>query len=657
MSLEEDLTTGKCLQFTDQRTGAQRIARGIERIWEAKTEKTVFYVEYFLTPEGQNDLAKLTGLKPEQLRFQDTEQIKTYLYRLDLTSLDAKKVEKLSKNSSNSNRAEIIDTFFLVFDSNFFLTEYGKNELKKSLQVEELELNSRSDVTEFISSLPKSQLEKLKALAKLSRNGENPEEDKFSSVQLEDEIDFSKLKEPTTVSVTHNPQVIVEQLTQYRVLKDYHRQLRRKLHGRTDPLSLAKLAVLEVHQRRLNELLAEMYGEARGLLKQDKYSGGFLRARIVEQLRGIGAGSKPLSQRTNPELQLDTRTFARIDRFLYGIGGKLVFDKPISQDSEVYKTTYDYHVLDANTVELANRSQSKTSKNNYRFQSVDPSLFNSTKVQAKIWRNWARVVLDKYGILSTDKSDNPTKIAADNKWRVLMKADKSHLRIDKKIKAIIVPEEKSFSIGSLSRGAVALQNHEISHVIQQENKEKVGLAITRRVGMDRSSMYAEAGAIACESQACEDFGLQRTVNPHYLRAIQAKLAGGNAVNCAEAYYKSMIDKDPSKKGKIGALLTAISTPRRLFRKARNYIEKEPYLTNSQPLDYIEQELLAENLREAGLSRFLLVGGVNLQMLAKLHKFGLVDLKSFNFPTELPSQILSTKIERLLLSQKANQLRR
>jgi len=163
---------------------------------------------------------------------------------------------------------------------------------------------------------------------------------------------------------------------------------------------------------------------------------------------------------------------------------------------------------------------------------------------------------------------------------------------------------------------------------------------------------AEAGAIAWETSAFKSlFGIDRPTNGNYLAAIKERLAGGNFADCFNAFFQNLRTSSPDEPPSELAH-TAFNRTMRIFRGSGAYgidalKSHEPHVFNSKTLVYIEQEILAQQLRGTIHEKYLMLAGINLQTLAELHEFGLFDPDSITAPHIKPHEIIMPRILELI----------
>jgi hypothetical protein len=92
---------------------------------------------------------------------------------------------------------------------------------------------------------------------------------------------------------------------------------------------------------------------------------------------------------------------------------------------------------------------------------------------------------------------------------------------------------------------------------------------------------------------------------------------------------------------------AVNRARRIFRDGGlEFAQSTSYVTNTQPLNYLEQELIYRSLDEED-RKFLFVGSVMIDNLKRLAGVGLVDLDKILVPKRKPIEILEPKVRELI----------
>lgn len=194
--------------------------------------------------------------------------------------------------------------------------------------------------------------------------------------------------------------------------------------------------------------------------------------------------------------------------------------------------------------------------------------------------------------------------------------------------------------------------HEVGHVIQHENKRAIGdLAIMKHIGIDRASEQFEAGGKWQEKVAREGLtGESKTTvaGTGYYNMLEVKSKGGSFGECVEAYFTSLRAAAPDMSIK-DAVDQAVNRAQRVYREGGyEYAKNTEIVTNSQPLFYLEQQLIYENLEEEHRD-LLLIGGITLRNLIGLQREGLVDLHKMTIPEKKAWELLHPHVKQLIQS--------
>lgn len=520
------------------------------------------------------------------------------------------------------------------FYQEYFLTEGGREDLENALGRDIPQFRSLNEVEEYFYGLDYTNIttEALKGLSGRSKQyGENAVVEQFANNNFES---LDGVENPTKLNIVHNPHVVAQKVQSLRRLKQYYKEQTDDLVGNTDSASQAKLTVLTLHRRRLNELLTEEYPNIVHFFEQYKSSPQEnlkeVHEMLADNIRGTGL--------FDDERQF--RTLGRLDKFRQGVGER--------------QYGGDYSPINPQLAELVKEAEEMLGRpqpvENFVFNDVDPKLFWEKKITATEFQHWVELSLKEYGILSADEQYDHDRIGrtSDNGWQVVIDDSVGNLSVDSKQGVIKVPTSFHRSIAGMNpAGAVPVLDHEITHVLQHENKERLGLSITEKVGLDRSSVNSEAGAMLIESETQRElFGQQVIIDMHYFRALERKLQGGNLVECMKAFFDSVRQESPDR-DKREVAKHAINRAARQFRDGGAFADRSPYPTNTQPLVYMEQELIARELVKQNSRDLLMIAGVNMEALAMLHSVGLFDREKIKIPSRKPSQIIMEEIQEKL----------
>lgn len=451
------------------------------------------------------------------------------------------------------------------------------------------------------------------------------EKNGFSSVDA--------IPNPTRLLVATNPDKLADKVEGLKRLKTYLKAYDATLTG-DDKVTKGTRVMVAIHRRRVNEMIANLYPEAFAFQKQAQASNTDKNKALSTRIEKAMSGIRAISGRRS------LKNFSRIDMFLNGAG-------------ELQKGNYNQVSGEILTLadEVTKRQEPKPT--NYRYKGFEEK-WKDAEFSAEEFRAMGEKVLDAWGILSsmphTEYDPERQGRAPDGKWQAVLNPKSTSLSVESKQNAMKFQPNKPRKMASVSpAGAVPGLIHETHHVWQHGEKERLGLTITERVGMDRSALIAEGGGIYVEGKAQRElFGQVSSPNTDYLRAAQARIKGGGYADCVKAFYESQMAKNPnSDKRKVAEL--AADRTLRLFRSGGQTAEASKYFTHSGggTLEYLEQELLAKELRGTPLEPIFYLTGVNLEMLAELHKIGLFDIKNVKFPPIPVEDIIKEEIEKKL----------
>ena len=198
---------------------------------------------------------------------------------------------------------------------------------------------------------------------------------------------------------------------------------------------------------------------------------------------------------------------------------------------------------------------------------------------------------------------------------------------------------------SLAETIAITIGHEIEgHALQHNNKKRIPLQLFKKVGGNRSVIFAEGGAMNNENKITEQaFGYSSLTDADYIRAMQKRMEGGSYPECVKAFYDCTIEpyKLQYEKGLISepdyknmcesTLKRAVNRTKRIFRGSTAGSEESSFITNSKNTVYLEQVQLFRALEAHGLEKYLYLTGANLDDLLFLMKAGLFDPNKIDEP--------------------------
>ncbi|MBL8159586.1 hypothetical protein JNJ66_03960 [Candidatus Saccharibacteria bacterium] len=528
-------------------------SRSLEAVYKASVlaGEQAFYLPYFRTPEGQNDLVRL-GLGPDA----DDEQIIAAVSDLDAVKAAMKPTERkqIANRSVRWRRAELADR--LLDD-------------------------------------PEADLEKT---------------------------------DGRIVNVNYDPDKILAKLGDLQSFRSYYRTLYRQTKELPESgLKEAKLTLINVHMGRINAMLADLYPSAYNLARQLDRSETTEQTETWSDRLAEVAQTVVIVHKAVKEERLEKATYMR--RLDYIRNGASVSENgptPISQVLLEHVENLDTGsqelpepVIDARTLEQ-----------------LDTTEWTADQVA-----ELSTAVLEEWGLLSehtaswdeVDERDGP---AEDGKWQVVVHPKKDNLSVNGAKKVVMVPDSFKRTLSQVApAGALVVAAHELTHVLQNEYDDALAKELPlARIKGRRYVTMREAGGIYQEKTFQAMLGRDRPANPHYLRALQVKEAGGTIHQQVRAFFNSAVEAagvNPDeafdgvslKPEKVYSLMDqAADRVLRLHRGSGH---------ESQPLDYIEQDLIMQALEDLGEDQRAAViiagGSFALQDAAALHRVGLFDI--------------------------------
>ncbi|HEU5121880.1 MAG TPA: hypothetical protein VFT59_03460 [Candidatus Saccharimonadales bacterium] len=434
--------------------------------------------------------------------------------------------------------------------------------------------------------------------------------------------------EEVELTVSYNPDKLLNKFDDLQRYREFYRDVKHKLKENerySGRMGEAKDSIVDRYLRRVNGLVADLYPSIFALAEQ---------LQLGEETDQVAEWKERLAECAPVVAHLydsredslnDTKDHETFDRFARRLDH-------FRNGAELQSSGFT-----AVSQEIAGYAEkaSQSSERSLQLQPILPDslidTLDKTECNAKQLARLTSDVLREWGLLSQETAtweevDNRTGTAADDLYQVIITPKQKSLAVDTMKKIVLVPAsfKRTFTQASPA-GALLVCAHELAHVQQGVFDE----ALAKRMPLAKikgrqAAILREAGGKYQERQILERYlGRSYSPNAHYLRAFQEKLAGGNIVQVARAFYESYsaqnnIARD-SKKDQAARELAA-DRVLRLYRFGGH---------NSQPLNYIEQELIVERLSsmsEEERGAFLLAAGsFNIHDAAMLRKIGMLEL--------------------------------
>jgi hypothetical protein len=516
----------------------------------------------------------------------------------------------------------------------YFLTDEGRQALS-TITTKPLDYESPLACYSFLSGLNIKDVDS-KVLDKLQADSIKHEEAKQTEAFIEGNFKGDNLDSLQILTLYKHPKLIAEKAQAYRQLKTYLKLVKSDLiehaadNGSTDNHD-TKTLIVDLYKKKVNRLLVAIYIDAYRFLNQQQAAGNNENQAVVTEIEKVLPAFSSESKKP-----VRANFLQNLDRYRYGV-------------SELEDGQYTW--LSPEAKHLASKALEGAAEgqdiDRGEYSDIAPNLLSETEIDGQTFGKWLSLVLEEYGMLSEDMDWDSEREGppSDGKWQVIVNDKFKSLSVSDKQRIMMVPAT-SRSILS----AIILANHEITHVLQNHNKRAIShLSILESIGLDSVSEQTEAGGKWQEQIARETLTGKpdnRIAGTGYMRAIEVKEQGGSFGECVEVYYEELISNEPEM-DKEKASAQAVNRARRVFRAGgKEYAQDLPVITNTQPLSYLEQQLIYKNLSEEQ-RKLLFVGGVTIDNLIAISKVGLVDTNDIYIPDRMPMNILYPEVKQLI----------
>ncbi len=433
------------------------------------------------------------------------------------------------------------------------------------------------------------------------------------------EIGITGLETFQPFTIVLNPEDALAKLQKLRNFKQSLKKVTTEDEGEfvTDNYKSALSAVLEQYRLRVNELIVDQFGHV-----------------ACTKMLADKIGKENLSEEEANLLQ----QFSGLSEFVsvYSRFDKLVFGAAEDADEkgnyqQVGKKLEEYAV----EMERKYIENERTKKQKATEKGLDFNKITKKNISKDIFAKYAEVFLERYNQKSSQPAENfdPKRKgpAPDGKWQFVISDGYNSMEVVGKQKIIKAPTRD----GSVQDLISVMLGHEFTHFIQALNQSKIKLKLYDSVGGDRRLVLAEGAAMSAQKLISEEiFGFSVLPKPNYVKAMTAKLNGGTYLDCVKVYYECSLKiylettekKDEALlKEKAKELIgVSIRSCKRLFRTGEQLNAKSSILSKSKDTVYLEQIVVMDRLKEAGLEKYALVKGLNLDSLFVLLKNGFIE---------------------------------
>lgn len=437
--------------------------------------------------------------------------------------------------------------------------------------------------------------------------------EQFAEAFKNAEGNVEEISNPERITRVVSAGKLVEKLQGLRNFKERLKTIAKE-HNGEGSLDEAKRRVANLYQRYTNVLIASEYDFGRILASQAH--------RTEDEERAMSL----LSGRLSPEHA--SRTLERIDHFLVGTGLKIGEDGLLETVPEE---------LSKYVEERANEPTPE--------ETPDYQKYNSYKVGAQQAAILGQAVLEKY------------ELQEDKAWKVVVLERKGTLAVIKGKREIRIPKSyKRGLVDTLTVLAHEIEGHVLRHVNQEESLGD-GLKLTDELTTGRSGILSEAAAMRVEDDTKQEMvGMKREALTYYYLALLKKSNGGDFRECFKVFFEA------HSKRKYNLLLSEAVKNEKAFREIFDYTygrtlrifrrntpldDTSGFLPTSKQLEYIEQELVVDTLRNRGLSKLLYVAGADLYSLEDLRRLGMLNLEKVKEPEMVVAKKIWPRIKAAL----------
>lgn len=406
--------------------------------------------------------------------------------------------------------------------------------------------------------------------------------------------------DPVRISRLVDSEKLLEKITGLRALKRELKQVAGKDDSQ-EPLAEAKTILAHVYGRYLNVVIAEFcYPEGRVLASQPGLT--VQEKKTLDLIRGHQLSAQAKGDRFAGENA--SRTMERIDHFLRGTGVRMGEDGLLETIPESLQAYIE-----------------KRAQREIKAEPKEDDKYGEIKINAAQSIKLVQTALKAYGL---DQQGWAAQLTTGRIFSVTDKGNEGAV-----VKRISVPEKGGTLVGTLMVIA-----HEMGHVLRLVNREHSGgLRLLQERSTGRSNLFSEAGAMWVESMTKQRIlGSARLAGPYYGMMMLKKQEGGSFKDCfaenlrvyAQKQGKTVADLMKGERWEKEAR-SAYGEALRIFRSGTPLADNSKYIPTSEQLNYIEGEMIAQALFEAGLSKLLFLGGIDLYSLGDLKRLGVLDL--------------------------------
>jgi hypothetical protein len=515
----------------------------------------------------------------------------------------------------------------------YFATEEGQND------IESLGISGAADIREeLLGKLAAGNDIDKKVRRLASVHSEQWYKTQLAEQLTEDPGNDQAFEEPDSFTVNFDPDKLIDKFQALRDYKGFFSDVADLLGDEPATNSrAAKEVLLSVHRAKVNYQMALLYPRICNLVDQLADSPDTDRTNrwtIGVQL-AVPLGRALYNQEEKDDRQ--KRQFVdgftrRLDLLRYGA----VFVRPHANYSPISPKLYEME-----------SDQHDTAKESPEFDADAKKIMSETSWKADELKKFLEAVLTEWEFLSERQADweeatDREGRSENDKWQIIISPKAASLETDGRKKVMWVPENFNRTLTQTGpSGALPVSAHELTHVLQAEWNDRLAQIVPlARIKGRRSITGFEMGGIHEERQVFGALGISRPRNNFYLMGLQRKIDGGNVAEVTRAVHEAKGDQGGSTPEKR---LSTVGQALRLFRNGKN---------NSQPLDYLEQELMLEALRGQPTDRIraIAIGAVSFALMdsAALHRVDILHIpnsQDIKVPSETVLRVYKEKFHK------------
>jgi hypothetical protein len=457
-------------------------------------------------------------------------------------------------------------------------------------------------------------------------------EDLLKNASNEGELDIRTVNLPERIQLLVNPSEILQKIQELQkfkqdVVKKALKETNKHLQDSPDDqLYLAYCEILKFYLRCVNEMIMDLYPFGLIAANKGKSAGNDslcdAERQLIGQLRGLSNEAD------------FSKNFSRIDKSRRGASRENPSDINWKWRIEISSDLRNYSDKIARAIE----DDEINKDHNIKKLGLDEEKLFKKTITPGHRASLGEDILAAHNIKSDYPADtyNPkrTGAAPDNKYQYVLLPFGKGMSHDSKQR--VIKDSDSDNLSAVETFSSGL-SHEVTHALQEINREKIRLRIMKKIGGSRAVVFAEGGAMHVEDRNCQQlFGFRSPALPHYTKAMLKKLEGGDYLDCVRTYFESLIIPKRARlhAGKLSEqafkeeikrnLEIAIRAAKRLFIKGSSLKSQDSFLTNSKDTAYLEGQAIGEKLEQAGLQKLLFIKGVGLDDLLSLIRLKRLD---------------------------------